>query len=425
MQLKKFLYRNFGAQITSQLVILLVQLGSIPVLLENWGAEKFGIWLMISTVPVYLSLADMGFTFVAKNNMAMAVAGGNQKKAVEIYQSVYVVLICMGLMLFCFYLLCCMFLGEIKPFLDKELLIAIGCLGVSAIIYQFMLLLFGAIRAIGRSDLETYFLSFFRVVEFVFLVLSVLSGGGVLCASIVILLSKLFCAGLLYFWVLNNVSWGRLGIKNSSWSVAKKMLAPSAKYMLIPVSNSFLIQGPLLFLGYCNSPSVVASFSVMRTVARLGVSAGNVLNYAFVPAYGYSYGARDYSGFLKRVRIHVFFTLVLVVIYGIGTFFLGEWGYLLLSKDSLDFDQNVFLIIGASVVFEILWNCFSSPGVAINKSGGVPWVLFCVSLGLLVMASLICFTSFWLAVYILFAGGVCLLFSIFNLLGLVRGGGEK
>ncbi|MGY2933670.1 hypothetical protein ACVWZ6_003272 [Bradyrhizobium sp. GM6.1] len=90
--LRSRLALTFSAQIYNQFVTVGVQLALVPVLLHLWGTERYGVWILLSAVPTYLTFADLGFTMAAKNVMTIKVAEGNRTGALITYQSVFMML---------------------------------------------------------------------------------------------------------------------------------------------------------------------------------------------------------------------------------------------------------------------------------------------------------------------------------------------
>ena len=72
------------ANIFGQIVTVIIQLISIPLLLAYWGVNLYGEWLLLSAIPVYLSMSDLGFGSVAANQMTMLMAKGDKKSALEV-----------------------------------------------------------------------------------------------------------------------------------------------------------------------------------------------------------------------------------------------------------------------------------------------------------------------------------------------------
>src|SRR5215472_3583119 len=88
---KRRLIASFGANTFGRLVATLIQLVSVPIYLQHWGTHKYGEWILLSTIPSYFSLSDIGFGSVAGNEMTVVMAKQNISEALEIFQSVWVV----------------------------------------------------------------------------------------------------------------------------------------------------------------------------------------------------------------------------------------------------------------------------------------------------------------------------------------------
>ena len=81
------LLRGVGATAISPLVVAVIQLGSVPLLLHAWGAARYGDWLLLSAIPIYLSLSDLGFGDASGSDMAMRVAANDRAGALRTFQS--------------------------------------------------------------------------------------------------------------------------------------------------------------------------------------------------------------------------------------------------------------------------------------------------------------------------------------------------
>src|SRR5579863_7074061 len=86
------LVRGFGAAALGPIVTTIVQLVSVPVLLHYWGTVKYGDWLLLSAIPSYLTLSDLGFGDASGSDMTMRVASGDRQGALETFQSSWVLL---------------------------------------------------------------------------------------------------------------------------------------------------------------------------------------------------------------------------------------------------------------------------------------------------------------------------------------------
>src|SRR6185437_4289622 len=60
--------------------------------LHAWGIKVYGEWLILSVLPTYLALSDVGFGSVAANDMTMRVAAGDRDGALETFQSTWLLI---------------------------------------------------------------------------------------------------------------------------------------------------------------------------------------------------------------------------------------------------------------------------------------------------------------------------------------------
>src|ERR1700732_356223 len=84
------LMRGLSATALSPVVTAVVQLVSVPVLLHAWGAAKYGDWLLLSAIPSYLTLSDLGFGDASGSDMSMRVAANDREGALQTFQSSWV-----------------------------------------------------------------------------------------------------------------------------------------------------------------------------------------------------------------------------------------------------------------------------------------------------------------------------------------------
>ncbi len=74
----KRLVRGVSATAFGTGVTAVVQLVSVPLFLWAWGVAGYGDWLLLSTIPAYFGMSDIGFCAVAGNEMSMRAARGDR-----------------------------------------------------------------------------------------------------------------------------------------------------------------------------------------------------------------------------------------------------------------------------------------------------------------------------------------------------------
>ena len=87
MELKKALLKNFLASGWGKVSAVIFRLIQVPILLTMLGVEDYGRWLVLYTLPSWLSLANLGFGSVAGNDISIAIGQNDFEKARRIYSS--------------------------------------------------------------------------------------------------------------------------------------------------------------------------------------------------------------------------------------------------------------------------------------------------------------------------------------------------
>src|ERR1700688_513073 len=86
------LFRGASATALTPIVTAVIQLAAVPCFLHFWGAAKYGDWLILSAIPSYLTLSDLGFGDASGSDMTMRVAAGDRQGAIETYHSSWALL---------------------------------------------------------------------------------------------------------------------------------------------------------------------------------------------------------------------------------------------------------------------------------------------------------------------------------------------
>jgi O-antigen/teichoic acid export membrane protein len=395
------LVRNVLAQSYSQLVTLLAQIVTVPILINAWGIDTFGVWVLLSAIPAYFSFSDFGFTFIAKNDMSMRVAAGDRVDALKTYQSVFVLLSFVSVSIFALSCLLVLELPLNRIFnlatveeyqAEAVLLLQIG----SVLLYQLFLLLCAGVRSEGRADLDMAFAATSRLIEMVAVVSAAQLGFGLVGAALAGLGSRALSTVLIFLWLRRKHNWVAFGIRHASFRRIKALVNPSFSYMLVPVSNALILHGPVAILGSVASPAIVALYAVTRTVCRLGMAVANLINFAFAPEYSYALGRLDVAKFKLRFNQQMMVLLAAIALYGIVIALFGRWAIAFLAGGHVASVQLLSVALTASVALEMYWTGIYSPLVALNRHQRLSILFFVLAVSSLSLAS-------WYSTAIVFA----------------------
>ncbi|TWG80241.1 O-antigen/teichoic acid export membrane protein [Cupriavidus gilardii J11] len=322
--------RGIGANAFGQGVTILTQLLTVPMFLSAWGPERYGIWLMLIAVPVYLGLADLGFTGVAVNRINMSIAAGDRRGALVCYHSALALLLAIGAAMCAVAVLAGAGLGAmIQQWtgLDRGaatltmLMIAIQAAG-----YMLALLSHGVFWSAGRYAEATMWFNLFRLIEFGALALGVMVlHGGYLLLMTLLAASRVLLVIVMYLRMRTLAPWARLSLAMRSRAEVRAMLMPALALNAFPIGNALNMQGMVLCAGFVFGPAFVAYFSAMRTLSRIPYQLGQLISQALSPEIGRLYGQGDAKGLRALFRHALSASVGLASMCGVALYVAGDW----------------------------------------------------------------------------------------------------
>lgn len=367
---------TFGAQIYSQGITVGIQLLLVPVLLHYWGAEQYGVWLLLSAIPTYLTFADFGFTMAAKNVMTIKVSGGDRSGALVVYQSIFMLLNLVAATIIIILLLGLPLarigaLFSLGPVSETSAKTVLFLLAANVLLTQYLLLLASGLRCIGKPTEEVMWGASARLMEGAVTAIAAALSDDIVTAAFAIVASR--TAFNLATWARLRFleRWLALGRRHASLDEAKKLFHPSISFMLVSIGQALTIQGPVLILGAMGTPMQVVVFSTARTLARLGTSAINMINFAFTPEYSRLFGIGNFQQFAKLARFHLWATAGLSAIYVVALSLAGQWIIALWTAGRVSVDQTFFIVLLLAVAAEMIWSAELMPLASINRHVGL------------------------------------------------------
>ena len=271
--LGKRLSKGIVAIAYSQVVNIVLQVGSVPLFLHYWGKVQFGEWLLLSTIPNYFAISDLGFASAAGNEMTMLVARNDKDGALEVYQSSWLLISMISLIIFCLAVVCLIFL-PVEQWMRVSLSHRMFATIISVLILQMILwqqidITRAGYRCDGHFAPAAVYANTLRLVEFFVSAIIVSSHGGLLDVAIgglaTRLLGVLFIAG-----VLRRFSpWLYFGYRKASILSLKLIASPAITFTGMTIAQALNLQGTVMVIGITLNPTAVVVFSTTRTLTRI------------------------------------------------------------------------------------------------------------------------------------------------------------
>jgi len=293
----KRIMAGIGANTYDQLANILMQLASLPIFLSHWDLRTYGTWLVISAIPSYLSMADVGMVTVAGNRMSMLSGAGDTTAANRVFQSaqMFILLTCASIATLAIPAALWLPLPELGS-LDMRL--ALAALLVNVLLSLGNGLSGAAFLSTGRYAQGVTMNVTARLLEWLGGIAGLLLAGtfaAVACGMLLVRMATLFWISRQSTRAQTGLSWG---MRQADWAEVRAMLKPSIAFMTFPISNALSFQGFTLLTAHLLGPAAVAVFNTYRTVARVAVQVTSTLSHALWPEFARMYG----SGEMRALR---------------------------------------------------------------------------------------------------------------------------
>jgi O-antigen/teichoic acid export membrane protein len=358
------------------------QIVSVPVLTSAWGVDRYGLWLMLTTIPAYLALSDLGFASAATSDMTMQVARGRHDQARVTFQSVWllvnaVALAALGLtsMIIVVLPLFQTSLSSLKDYsLVLEMLVLYSALALNARIAL------AGLRASQNYALGTMLVQLMTLLEAIATLLIAHFGGSFLACAISMLLVQAMTICLLFATLRRQVPWMKPGFSAASWSEVKRLWVPAAAAMAIPIALAINLQGMVIVTGLFISTAAAATLAAVRTISRVAIQTVGAVNRATMPELSAA-GAREHHGAMGKIVALNLATVSLILLPG-GILFaaFGDRIVELWTHGKIRPESSFVALVALAMVAHGLWYFTSNLMLASNTHTKVTRVLVGVSL---------------------------------------------
>jgi O-antigen/teichoic acid export membrane protein len=329
MSIRHRIYLTLAAGAFGQLVTIGSQILLTPLYFLHWGADKYGEWLLISTIPAYLVMADFGIGSAAGNEMTMRAGAGYYEEAQRTFRGAIwlcgIASISVMTISIIVAMVCLQFNIPSTNFITSdEVALIIFLFGLNVSLGFFLSAISNGFRCCGKNATGIFMVNVSRLIE-------VLATGIVLwldyspvyvCLTGLIVKSALGIPQALF---LRSVcSWLFTPKCTADHSIVKRLIKPSLAFLAFPIGNALALQVPLLLLGTIFGSAAVAIFSALRTLARIPYQLMNLFNTSVGPEMSIAYGSGNMALLRRLHRSSWMITMIIVLLISTGIIFFGE-----------------------------------------------------------------------------------------------------
>jgi len=383
--LRRRLIHGLCATALGPVVTAIVQLGAVPVLLHAWGAPKYGDWLLLSAIPSYLTLSDLGFGDASGSDMSMRMATNDQEGALKTFQSSWLLVTLVSFVTLLLVSVTAWWMPwqrwlNLSGVSSSQAAAVIIVLGAYVVVAQQNGVAESGYRSDGHFATGTAGIMILRLVEAVAATTVAALGGSLLAVAFTYLVVR--CVGTIcYILLLRRLSpWIRYGIQHARMKTMREMAAPAFGFMALPVGSALSLQGLILVIGATLGPIAVVSFSTLRALSRLNFQLVVVVKNSVWPELSRAFGAGNIS-LARRLHRHACqASLALSILGGLLLWLAGPLIYRLWIQHNVSFDAACFHVLLLVVVTNSLWDTSSVIPMSTNSHSHIAAVYSGVSL---------------------------------------------
>lgn len=372
-----------AAHFYAQGVTIVTQLATLPIFLSRWNTEQYGRWIVLSAVPIYLSVADFGIVTAAGNLMSMHKAREETEDVNRVFKSSIVTIVVAVPLLALVTVVPLLLFGF---GLNLEERSALAALILASLLSVACGLFDAAYRPFGKYPKVTVLLTTARVFEWIGTIAGLFLGGTLASAALGLLSGRIVSCIALFLFARRDVPELRWTLTGVDRQLVRQLFRSGMGFVSFPIGNLLTLQGMVILVGAQFGGGAVALFNSSRTLARLLAQLAILTGKAMAPEISRLYGAgkHDEAGVLVKQLMWTVLPLTVVGAAGLellGPTILDHW-----SRGKIAFDRTIFSWLVAGAVCAAYWQIKATQLTATNRHSVLATMFLIVSVAALLLA---------------------------------------
>lgn len=374
--LKKRLTANAAANLFSQGIATLGQLVSVPLFLFFWSKERYGEWILLSSIPSYLSLGEAGFATMAANKVSMFVAEGSLEKARCSLHTAWAFLCTISVIIMSLAAVASFLvpwthwlkLIELNPVEAGWVVLLLSAYTVIGLISSIFAVLY---RAAYRNPRIGYITSAGKLVELGVIAASVAISQSLVVLAGMLLAARLLTALLTYIdsrWFSTGL---RLGFNGFSITELKQTWRPSILFTAFSLGNAVYFQGLTLLVGTNLGAGAVVIFNTTRALTRAIVQFVNMIKMSVWPEFSYLQGAGEIHRARRLNGLAVELSWLASAGMAVILYIMGPWIMSVWTHHAVKIDRLLLALFLTSAVLNSIWFVTSGLLKGVNQHEGL------------------------------------------------------
>lgn len=308
----------------------------VPLTVRYLGAERYGVWITLTSILAYLTIFDLGIGSTTINGVTEALANGDVDTARQRVNTAYLTLVVIALVVavgisFAWPMISWpAILGDKSPGDYREITEA-ATVAAAIVLINFPLSatprIFGACRKVTLSNIWT---SFGSIVSLAAIVVATRLKTGLPGLVVAVSGATLVVGILSTVWLYRHFDWLKLTFRDARWEKVRGLLQTGLPFFAAQISGIILFQTDNVIIAQIMGAKSVTPYSITWKLFSYATLLQVVALPALWPAYADAFARRDFAWVKKAYRYNVLIavsstTAFVLIFLVIGRKFIEIW----------------------------------------------------------------------------------------------------
>lgn len=377
--------RNLSGYGYSQGATLVAQIVVVPFFLAAWGVRQYGEWLVLTSIPMFLALMELG---VAQASATRASIASGSKDPVGIRGTLDTAMafsIVAAVCVTCFGT----FLAIYFPWNVWLNLSDLDSSTATSVLICMSLYLAGNflagpvsawMKAMDRTALSAVWMANRRVAEMIITAIALYFHASPVTLATLLMITSFATSLICYIVALRHSTVGAMTVQHASYKEFRVIFWPAISFMAMPLAQVITLQGGLQLLNALSGGTIVAAFSMARTMVRLLMQVGIVFNNAMRPEVSRLLGQGQKNAAINVVKKGSLAASIILIIGLCGVGFFGHTILEIWSHGKVILPTSFLLLLSLHAAINVIWFVPATFIFAQNRHSTISWIYMSVSI---------------------------------------------
>ena len=368
------LRRNLAASLLTKLSVVGHRVVSVPLLIWFLGVDRYGDWILLSTIPSWISLASFSLGSVSSNVISLHASSGRIDVARQVYSTTLFalaiifalgsVVVLAGVAL----LYASPLPGTAPRWADSgDELRAVALLSLSVLVGFFAEPFLSRLRAVGKADVGIVLSALSPWIETACMIVAMALNLGLSGVAAAVFIGKVvFCA---MAWLASRAAHPAIHfhVADVQPSMVPGLLRSGMAFQAFPLGQALSNQALLLAVDAAMGATAVAVFATARTIARLGIQLMELVTHSAWPEISLLIGSAQHAKAAMIHRMSAAATIVIGCLAMVGVSIAGPALMYQWSLHTMNASHALMVLVGLSILLHAMWIASLTVQLAANE----------------------------------------------------------